>query len=125
MAALLQEIGGGEIDGDAPGRERQPDGAECCAHALPALAHRLVRQADDGEGRHAAHAELHLRIHLQAVDALEGDRLDPRHHELRIPSAHTRPHLRRWERGSPSGREASGGRIGSQFDIPAALSRFR
>ena len=30
--------------------------------------------------------ELHLGIHLQAVDALEGHRLDPCHHELRIPS---------------------------------------
>ena len=91
MAAFLQQVGGGEIDGDAARRQRQADGDERGAHPFPALAHRLVRQADHGEAGHAAHAELHLGIHLQAIDALEGDRLDPCHHELRIPSPGSAP----------------------------------
>ena len=86
MAALLQQIGGREIDGDAAGRQSEPDGDQRGTHPLPALADRLVGQADDGEAGQAGHAQLHLGIHLQAVDALEGDRLDPCHHELRIPS---------------------------------------
>ena len=54
------------------------------AHALAAFAHRLVGEADHGEGRHAG-PDLHLHVHFLAIDALEGDGLDPRYHELRGP----------------------------------------
>jgi hypothetical protein len=81
MAAFLQEIGGREIDGDSAGRQSEANGDERGAHPLAALPDGFVGEAHHREARHAAHPELHLGIHLQAIDALEGNRLDPCHHE--------------------------------------------
>ena len=51
MAAFLGQVGGRQIDGDAPRRQREARGDQRRAHPLARLGHRLVRQADDGEGR--------------------------------------------------------------------------
>ena len=37
MAAFLGEVGGSEIDGNALGRQRQPDGIQRAAHPLAAF----------------------------------------------------------------------------------------
>jgi hypothetical protein len=49
------------------------------AHALPALAHRLVGQADQGELRHAAQY-LYLDVDIEDLDPLESYGPDPRNH---------------------------------------------
>jgi len=54
VAAFLRQVGRREIDGDALRRQREADGGQRRAHPLAAFANRLVRQADDGEGRHPA-----------------------------------------------------------------------
>jgi hypothetical protein len=82
MAALLQQIGGRQIDGDALGRQGQPHGRQGGAHPLPAFRHGLVRQPDHGEGRQPR-AHLHLDIDRQNLDAPKGDRGDARDHEFR------------------------------------------
>ena len=51
MAAFLEQVGRREVDGDAPGRQRQAQRVERRAHPLARFADRLVGQADDGEGR--------------------------------------------------------------------------
>jgi hypothetical protein len=49
MAAFLRQIGGGEIDGDALGRQRQADSVQRAANPLAALGHGLVGQADEAK----------------------------------------------------------------------------
>ena len=49
MAAFLGEVGGSEIDGNALGRQRQPDGIQRAAHPLAAFGHGLIREPDNGE----------------------------------------------------------------------------
>jgi hypothetical protein len=72
VAAFLLQVGGGEVHGDALQRQRQAEGGQRRAHPLAALAHRLVGQPDDGEGRHAA-AHLHLDVDVEHLDPGEGD----------------------------------------------------
>ena len=79
VAAFLRQIGGRQIDGDALWRQRQPDGIERAAHALPALGHGLVGQADDGESGQTG-PDLHLHIDGAGLDPLEGDGGNPREH---------------------------------------------
>ncbi len=81
VAAFLWQVGGGEIDGDAPRRQRQAGGDQRRAHALFRLRHRLVGQADDVEGRQAGR-DLHLHVDGAGLDALEGDRRDALDHDL-------------------------------------------
>ena len=76
---FLGKIGGGEIDRDALGRQRQPAGMQRRLHPLPAFGDRLVRQADD------LHADLsgrdhHLHFDGNAFDPLKGQRIDARNH---------------------------------------------
>src|SRR5690606_10741170 len=52
-AALLGNIGGGEVDGDAPGREVEVGVEQGAAHPLPALLHRRLRHAYDAQARQA------------------------------------------------------------------------
>ena len=91
MAALLEEIGGREIDGDATRRQAEPDGGQRGPHPLAALAHRLVGHAHQREGPHPARRHLHLDVDLQHLDALEGHRLDPRHHWKMPPGSRPTP----------------------------------
>ena len=47
VAALLRQVGGREIDGNAARRQREPRGDERGAYALACFAHCLVGKADD------------------------------------------------------------------------------
>jgi hypothetical protein len=81
MAALLGHVGRGQIGDDPHRRQRQTDAGEGPADPLPALGHRLVGQADDGEGRMIAAGQLlDLHVHPSGVDALEGHRDNAREH---------------------------------------------
>ena len=71
MAAFLRQVGGREIDGDAPRRQRQPGGDQRRAHPLAGLGHRLVGQADDGE-RRQSRRDLHLHVDGAGLDPLKG-----------------------------------------------------
>lgn len=51
ISALLEQIGGRHVDGDALGRQRQAERAQGRAHPLAALGDRLVGQADQGDSR--------------------------------------------------------------------------
>ena len=62
MRSVLGQIGGGEVDGDALGREREAHRGQRRLHPLAALAHRLVGQADDIETRQAG-ADVALHLH--------------------------------------------------------------
>jgi len=81
MAALLQNVGRGKIDGDPLRRQRQAEGDERGAHPLARFGHRFVRQADDGERRQAA-GDCHLGLDLDDLDAVKRDRPDPCDHAI-------------------------------------------
>src|SRR5216684_7591496 len=49
VAALLRQVGGCEIDGDSPRRQREAGGDQCRADPLAGLGDRLVGQPDNGE----------------------------------------------------------------------------
>ncbi len=67
MAALLEEVGGREIDDHPLGRQRETHGGEGGAHPLARLADRLVGQADDQEGREPRR-DLHLDLDRHRLD---------------------------------------------------------
>ena len=75
MAAFLQQIGWGEVDQHPLWRQGEAHGGQRRAHPFPRFAHRLVRQADDKEGRNAR-GDLHLHLHRHGFDAGEGETLD-------------------------------------------------
>ena len=79
VAAFLRQVGGGEIDGDAARRQREARGDQRRAHPLARLGHRLVRQADDVEGRQSRR-NLHLDVDGAGLDALERHCRDPLNH---------------------------------------------
>jgi hypothetical protein len=70
VAALLGEVGRREVDGDALRRQGEAERAEGGAHAFAAFAHRLVGQADHGEGE-IARRDQDLNVDRQDIDALE------------------------------------------------------
>ncbi len=84
VRTFLRQVGRREVDGNALCRQRQPGGGKRGADALAAFGHRLVRQADDGEGGHAA-ADVHLHIHQCGIYAVEGHRGGARDHEHLLP----------------------------------------
>ncbi len=79
MAALFRHVGGREIDGDALGRKRQARGDQRRAHPLARFGHRLVAEADDGEGDRAC-GDLHLDVDRPGLHALKRHRRYARHH---------------------------------------------
>ncbi len=84
MAAFLQHVGGRQVDRDALRRQAEAERAQRRAHALPALADRLVRQADDGEGgQPVRHRDLH--VDHQGIDALKRDSVDVRDQKTTSP----------------------------------------
>ncbi len=85
MAAFLRQVGRGEVDRDALGRQRQPRRDQRGTDALLALADRLVRQADEDEGD-ATRRDLDLHIDGARLDAFERYRRDPRHHSKPTPA---------------------------------------
>ena len=90
MGALLGQVGGREIDGDALGRKPQADGRQRGADTLAAFAHRLVGKTHNGEGRHAAR-DLHLHVDGARIHALKSHRLDMRNHKKPPPALIDRP----------------------------------
>ncbi len=83
MAALLQDVGGREVDQDSLGRQGEADGVEGTAHPFPALRDRLVRQADDREAGQAR-GELHLDVDVEGVGPLKCHRAHARD-QARLP----------------------------------------
>ena len=77
MAAFLLDIGRRHVDGDSLGRQRQAKRLERRADALPAFAHRFVRQSHYVEGDDTA-GKLDLNVDIQDFNALEGHRIHPR-----------------------------------------------
>jgi hypothetical protein len=75
VAALLQQVGGREIDEQAARRQGQAHRRERRAHPLPRLPHRLVGQADDEEGGQPG-GDLHLHLDRHRLDAREGEGSD-------------------------------------------------
>lgn len=82
VTALLGQGGGGEIDDDAAGRQREARGGKRRAHAVARLRHRLVRQPDDMKGGKAGRD---LDLHV------DGARLDPLKRHRRHPLDHGPP----------------------------------
>ena len=72
MAAFLGQISGREIHGNPLGRQREAHRSQRRLHPLPAFAHRLVRQADDGKARQAGR-DLALHLHLARFQPQIGD----------------------------------------------------
>ena len=98
MAALLGHVGGGEIDGDALGRQSEARGDQCGAHALARFGDRLVAEAHDHECDSAA-GDLNLDVDRARLDALESQRGNARHHvrPLRWPCPIEAEHLQNVE----------------------------
>ncbi len=71
MAALLGQIGGREIDGDALGGKRQTRGDERRAHAVACFGDGLVGEPHEIEGGQSRR-DLHLHVHGPRLDAFEG-----------------------------------------------------
>ena len=82
VAALLQQIGRRQVDGDALGRQRQAQGAQRRAHPLARFGHRLVGQADHGECRQPR-GDMHLDVDVARLDAVKCDRVDMSDHPPR------------------------------------------
>ena len=100
MAALLEQIGGRQINRDALGRQGQAEGAEGGAHPLAGLGDRLIGQADHREGRQAG-GDMDLNIHIARLDAVKGDRVDMGDHgEPRPPLGICSARECRWQRRS-------------------------
>ncbi len=78
MRALFRQVGGREIDGDAPGGKGKARGDQGGADPLFRLGNSLVGQADDVEGGQAGR-DLDLNVDRAGLDALKrhgGDALD-------------------------------------------------
>ena len=79
VAALLLHVRRRQVHGNSLRRQGQAQAGKRAAHALPALGHRLVREAHDHECREAR-TDMHLHIDRQRLDTLEGDGLDMSNH---------------------------------------------
>ena len=81
MAAFLQHVGRGEVDGDPLWRQGQAERLQCRAHPFAQFGDRLVRQADYGEGRQPG-GDRHLGLDLDDLDAVECHGANLRGHAL-------------------------------------------
>src|SRR5208282_3990652 len=79
VAALLRQVGRGEIDGDALGRQGEAGGDEGRADPLLRLSYRLVAEAHDVEDDVAAR-DMHLHVYGPGLDSLERHGRYARHH---------------------------------------------
>jgi len=84
--ALLAQIGGGEVHRDSIGREGEAGIANRRAHALAALAHGRVGQADGGE-RGQPRGDVDLDAHEGGPDAVKRCRQDVGQHERHCSGA--------------------------------------
>jgi hypothetical protein len=101
MTPLLWQVGGSEIDGDALGRQREPNGVQCAAHPFAAFRHRLVRKSDNGEGGEPR-PDLDLLVDGARLDPFESDRRDPREHR-----ENPRPSFLHFSQSADAGQEQS------------------
>ena len=72
MRSLLRQVGGREVDRDPLRWQRDRHRRQGRAHTFARLGHRLVRQADDREGRHAGRYRA-LHLDHAGLDPLERD----------------------------------------------------
>ncbi len=73
--AGLGDAGGRQVDGDALGRQGEAQRPERRAHPLARFGHRLVGQADHGEGRQTG-ADMNMNIDLAGLDTVKRNRID-------------------------------------------------
>ena len=76
MASFLRQVGGREIHRNPLPRQRQSDGGQRGAHALPAFAHGLVGQTYKVELSAARIRNVDLDVHFARFDTLEGYSVD-------------------------------------------------
>jgi hypothetical protein len=74
-AAVLGQIRGGEVDGDAPARELEPAGLDRRPDPVTALADRRLGQPDDLKTGESV-GEVRLDPHQGCADALDGTGVD-------------------------------------------------
>jgi hypothetical protein len=79
VAALLGQVGRGQVADDPAPRHGQAQAGKGGADPFSAFAHGLVAKAHEDEVRLAA-GELHLHVHGPRLDPLERDRDDARSH---------------------------------------------
>ena len=79
MAAFLEDVGRREVYRDAARRQRETERRQRGAHPLARLGDRLVRQADDREGRQPR-GNRHLGFDVDDLDPEKRHGADPRHH---------------------------------------------
>ena len=95
--AVLADVGGREVDGDAAERKLEAGVGQSGAHPLSALLDRAVRQADGAERGETA-ADVHLDVHGIGVDAEDGGGTNAGEHALKVkavcPGAEPRPRPR-------------------------------
>src|SRR3546814_9719368 len=90
-AAVLGQVGGGEVDGDRALRELELRATDRGAHAVARLAHRRLRQADHVHPRQAA-GEVDLAPDLGGVDSCARTSVHERkRHGARPSAAAVRP----------------------------------
>ncbi len=91
VAAFLGQVGGREVDRHLLRRHRQAGSMQRRLHALAALGHRLVGQADDVDVG-LARRDHDLDVHRHRLDALERNRAHARNHAAPPnPAADGRP----------------------------------
>lgn len=81
VRALLGQVGRREVDGDPLGRKGKPHRGKRGGNALAALAHGLVRQADDSE-RRQARRDLTLHFDGACLESEIGHGRNQRDHEV-------------------------------------------
>jgi hypothetical protein len=79
VAALLRDVGGGEVDDQPFGREGEAEPGKGGPHPFAALAYRLVAETDDHEGDRAR-GQLNLHVHAARFNPLKGHGGHPRDH---------------------------------------------
>jgi hypothetical protein len=94
VAAFLREVGRGEVDGDAAGRQSDAGGDQGRPHPLARFRNRLIGKADNGEGRHARR-NLHLDVDRAHLDALERNGSDALDHPQSRTQIRAKPHGQR------------------------------
>lgn len=84
MRSVLGQVGRREVNRDPLGRQRKTHRGERGLYPLAALAHRLVRQANDREARQAR-GELALHLDAAGFEPEIGDRAHQRDHKQALP----------------------------------------
>ncbi len=137
MAALLEHIGGGEVDGDPPRRQPEAQRGERRADPLARLGDRLVRQSDDGKGRQPG-GDRHLGLDLDDLDPVKRDGPHLRDHtptllQAMVEYSAVKSTTPAWQT-TPTGQtvpDRASVSPGAQFiqlmhlDVPSVLSRRR